>query len=151
MKQLFIILTLGILASTTYAQDTTYWEHTWDYEAGESETIERDWGREVVTYLGTIEWKSPSGKILHIRIITSYQQITRANGFNDRSLVALVKTDHDLIKNYDFVSRQNLPIRIEDNKLVYKTSDGEITAALPTKFAARFCVPDLNCFSEFIL
>lgn len=150
MRQYFIVFILFFTSVSAHAQDTTFWEHTWDYEAGQKEIIERDWGREVVTYLGEMTWRSPSGKELNIRIITSYQQITKANGFNDRSLLALVKTDHDLIKTYDFVKKQNLPIRIENNELIYDKSGEEISSALPPKFSARFCVQGLHCFNEFI-
>lgn len=151
MKQILIISFFSLISFSSFSQDSTFWEHTWDYEVGGKETIERDWGREVVTFLGVIEWTSPSGKKLHIRIISSYQQITKANGFNDRSLIALVKTNHEVIKVYDFVKRQNLPLRIEDNKLVYEKSGEVILSALPDKFAARFCVEGLTCFTEITL
>lgn len=151
MKNHLLAFMCLIFSSFSYAQDSTFWEHTWDFEVGQSETIHRDWGREVVTYLGEIIWKSPSGKELSIRVVTSYQQITKANGFNDQSLIALVKTNHQLIKTYDMVKRQNLPIRIADNQLIYKKSGEEISSALPAKFAARFCVEGLNCFSEISL
>jgi hypothetical protein len=151
MKQYFIAFVCVLASFYSSAQDSTFWEHTWDYEIGQKETIERDWGREVVCYLGDITWKSPSGKELKIRIVSSYQQITKVNGFNDQSLIALVKTNHQLIKTYDMVKRQNLPIRIEDNKLIYKKSGEEISSALPAKISARFCVSGLTCFSEISL
>lgn len=151
MKQVFALLILLATATISNAQDTTFWEHAKHFKDGEKTIVERDWGREVVTYLGVIHWKSPSGKELKIRIVTAYQQITKANGFNDRSVIALVKGNHGLIKAYDLVSRQNLPIRIDDNKLIYKPSGEEISSALPTKFAERFCVDGLTCFSEINL
>lgn len=151
MKQVLALFTFLVLSFSSSAQDSTFWEHTWDFEAGEKITIERDWGREVVVYLGDITWKSPSGKELKIRIVSAYQQITKANGFNDRSVIALVKSNHALIKTYDLVKRQNLPLRIEENKLVYKPSGEEISSALPKKFADRFCIDGLTCFTEINL
>lgn len=151
MKQQFTLFLFLFLGTGAFAQDSTFWEHTWDYEAGQKEKIERDWGREIVSYLGDMTWKTPSGRELTIRIVTSYQQITKANGFNDRCLIALVKPDHKVIKIYDMVKRHNLPIRIENNELVYKPDgeDGEeISSALPVKFSARFCVKGLTCFNE---
>ncbi|MEX1002522.1 MAG: hypothetical protein WDZ35_10450 [Crocinitomicaceae bacterium] len=152
MKQFIILAFIAITAHSSSAQDTdtdtTFWKFAKDFEVDEKGTLKQDWGREVVTYLGTINWRSAGGKTLQIRILTSYRQITQANGFNDQSLIALVKTNHQLIKAYDMVSRQNLPVRIENNELVYKANKAEITSALPAKFSARFCVKDLNCFTE---
>lgn len=151
MKQNLILLVFLFLGIQTYAQDSTFWEHTWDNEIGTKETIERNWGREVITYLGIIEWRSPSGKQLKIRIVTAYQQITKANGFNDRSVLALVKENHQLIKTYDMVKRKNLPLEVRDNKLLYKPSGEEISSALPAKIGARLCIEGLTCFSEISL
>lgn len=151
MKKKLTVLFCLLLSAGIYAQDTTFWEHTWDYEAGEKEIIERDWGREIVCYLGDITWVSPGGKELTLRIITSYQQLTQANGFNDRSLIALVKPDHTVIKVYDLVKRHNIPIEIRENELVYKPNgeEGEeLLSALPVKFGPRFCVKGLTCFDE---
>ncbi|MFT4601125.1 MAG: hypothetical protein ACI857_001303 [Arenicella sp.] len=146
------VLLLGILS---YSQDATevgpFYDVGVNNEIGHRETIERSWGREVVVYLGVITWRSPSGKELDIKIVTSYQQITKANGFNDRSLIALVKTNHTLIKTYDLVKRQNLPIRIAGEMLIYKEGDKEVESPLPRKFSERFCVEGLTCFSEIKL
>ena len=153
MKKNIAIIIFLLLGTGSFAQDTTFWEHSWDYEVGQKEIIERDWGREIVCYLGDMIWKTPSGKEMTIRIITSYQQITKANGFNDQSLIALVKPSHEVIKVYDLVKRHNLPIEIRENQLVYKPNgeDGEeILSALPVKFGSRFCVKGLTCFDEFI-
>ena len=153
MRQNITLLLFLLMGAGSFAQDSTFWEHTWDYEIGQKEIIERDWGREIVYYLGEIAWTSPGGKELKIRIVTSYQQLTKANGFNDRSLIALVKTDHKVIKIYDMVKRHNLPVRIENNELIYKPDgdDGEeISSALPGKFTVRFCVKGLTCFDEVI-
>ena len=151
MRQNLIIFAFLFIGFNSNAQDSTFWEHTWDNEIGTKETIERDWGREVITYLGIIEWRSPSGKQLKIRIVTAYQQITKANGFEDRSVLALVKENHHLIKSYDMVKRKNLPLEIKDNKLIYKPSGEEISSALPAKIGARLCVDGLTCFSQIIL
>jgi hypothetical protein len=156
MKQLItfaLFLTISQLSFSQDAEikDSTFWEHAFDYEIGQKETINRDWGREVVHYLGEITWKSPSGKELQIRIVSSYQQITQANGFNDRCIVSLVKTNHKLIKSYDYVKRGNLPIEIRDNMLVYKIDGAEIISALPAKFGPRICVKGHTCFNEIIL
>jgi hypothetical protein len=151
MKQLITLSIMLLLSTSSKAQDTTFWEHAEEYEIGKKVTIDRSWGREVVTYLGIVSWKSPSGKELEIRIVTSYQQITKANGFNDRSLLALVKPNHQLIKCYDMVKRPNLPIKIVDNMLVYKLDGAEINSALPAKISARLCVQGHTCFSEIIL
>lgn len=151
MKQVFTLLFVA-LTSISYSQDTTFWAHAEEYEIGTKNIIERSWGREVVTYLGDVKWRSPSGKELTIRIVTSYQQLTQANGFNDRSVLALVKTNHALIKTYDMVKRKNLPLKIEDNLLIYEPKKGEqISSALPAKIAARLCVEGLTCFSEINL
>ncbi|MCG8574011.1 MAG: hypothetical protein MI810_03945 [Flavobacteriales bacterium] len=131
------------------ASDTAnFWNYAKNFEAGQKETVEREWGRENIIYLGMMDWKTPSGKTVHLRIITSYRQITKANGFNDQSVLALVKTNNELIKIYDMVKRQNLPIEIRDNQLVYKPESDEILATLPVKFSQRFCVTGLNCFNE---
>ena len=148
MKQLIIFFSLLVISTVGHAQDTTFWEFAKDFEVGEKGTLKHDWGRDAVTYLGTVNWHSPSGKKLPIRIVTSYRQLTKANGFNDQSILALVKEDHTLIKAYDMVKRQNLPIRVENNSLVYQPDGEELTSPLPPKFAMRFCVRDLNCFTE---
>ncbi|MCB9224519.1 MAG: hypothetical protein H6582_10110 [Crocinitomicaceae bacterium] len=151
MKQLFTILSFAFFGHQSIAQDSTFWQHAFDYEVGQKETIERDWGREVICYLGNIKWKSPSGKELEIRIVTSYQQITKANGFNDRCILSLVKADHTLIKSYDLVKRLNLPFEIRDNSLVYNIEGEEIVSPLPDKFGPRLCVKGHTCFGEIIL
>ena len=156
MKQLITITGILLITNLSSAQeevlrDSTFWEHAFDYEVGQKETIDRDWGREVVHYLGVITWTSPSGKELEIRIVSSYQQITKANGFNDRCVLSLVKTNHKLIKSYDFVKRGNLPIDIRDNQLVYKIDGAEILSALPDKFGPRICVTGHTCFTEITL
>lgn len=150
MKNIALIFSLFISLSV-FSQDTTFWEYARNYEVNESGSIHRDWGSETVTYLGTVSWKSPSGKILQIRIITSYQKITQANGFNDRSVLALVKTNHGLIKTYDMVKRQNLPLKAHDEVLIYNVNGLEVASELPLKFGERFCVDGLTCFSEIDL
>ena len=152
MKQLLLIL-FGISSILSNAQDSTanFYEVAVQQEVGLKTTIERDWGREVVTYLGTAKWTSPSGKELEIKIITSYQQLTKANGFNDRSVLALVKTNNTLIKTYDMVKRLNLPIKVTEEGLVYKKNGQELVVPLPAKFGSRFCVEGLTCYSEINL
>ena len=150
MKKAALVFSL-LFSICSFSQDTTFWEYAKDYEINQSGSIHRDWGSETVTYLGTVSWKSPSGKVLQIRIITSYQKITQANGFNDRSILALVKTNHGLIKTYDMVKRQNLPLRVHEDVLIYNVNGLEVASELPAKFAERFCVDGLTCFSEIDL
>lgn len=150
MKKIALIFSL-ILSIHSFSQDTTFWDYTRDFEVNQSGSIHRDWGSETVTYLGTVSWKSPSGKFLQIRIVTSYQKITQANGFNDRSILALVKTNHGLIKTYDMVKRQYLPLKAHDDVLIYSVNGLEVASELPIKFAERFCVDGLTCFSEIDL
>ena len=101
--------------------------------------------------MGTIQWRSPSKKLLDVKSVTTYQKITQANGFNDRSLLALLTSDHRLVKTYDMVKRQNLPQAIENNQLVFHpTPEERIVSDLPLKFGERFCVAGLTCFAEYI-
>lgn len=149
-----ILSTFALFSSLLlFAQDSsqTFYEAGVQQEIGAKQTIEREWGREVVTYLGTVSWTSPSGKELEIKIVTSYQQLTKANGFNDRSVLALVKMNNGLIKTYDMVKRHNLPLLIRDGALVYKQNGQELISPLPATFSARFCVEGLTCFSEISL
>lgn len=150
MKKIALIF-FSLFSIISFSQDTTFWEYAKDFEINQSGSIHRDWGSETVTYLGTVSWKSPSGKTLQIRIITSYQKITQANGFNDRSLLALVKVNHGLIKTYDMVKRQNLPLKAHDDVLIYSVNGLEVASELPPKFGERFCVDGLTCFSEIDL
>lgn len=150
-----LILSICILLSARliFSQDSsqTFYESGVHQEIGTKTTIERDWGREVVTYLGKVAWTSPSGKELELKIVTSYQQLTKANGFNDRSVLALVKMNNSLIKTYDMVKRQNLPLLIRNGALVYKKNGQELESPLPAKFSSRFCVEGLTCFTEISL
>lgn len=151
MKTIFCFL-LFVASYSASAQDSlSFWQFASSFEANEKGTNEHTWGSETVQYLGTISWKSPSGKELEIRIVTSYRRITEANGFKDQSLIALVKANHEPIKIYDLVSRQNIPIRIENNLLVFDIKGAALTSALPAKFAERFCVEGLTCFDEAVL
>lgn len=137
---------------SSYAQDTTqFWQFAENFTENQKGELQHNWGSETVQYLGTIKWISPSGKELEIRIITAYRRITEANGFKDQSVLALVKSNHVPVKIYDLVSRQNLPIAIKENKLVFVINGAEASSALPAKFAERFCVDGLNCFEEAIL
>ena len=98
-----------------------------------------------------MDWKSPTGKDLQIKIVTTYQKITKANGFNDRSLLAIMTSTDKLVKMYDMVKRQNLPNAIENNKLIFHSAkDDHIESELPKKFGVRFCVVGLTCFNEYI-
>jgi hypothetical protein len=146
---LFFIGAASVAQNSTKA--STFYEVAVANEIGYKETIERDWGREVVIYLGTANWTSPSGKELQIKIVTSYQQLTKANGFNDRSVLALVKMNNTLIKTYDLVKRKNLPVKIVDHKLIFNENGVEVESPLPKKFSERFCVEGLTCFNEIKL
>jgi hypothetical protein len=149
------LLCILFISFHSFASDSTFWHVARNWEVGEKQTIERSWGRENVTYLGMMDWKTASGKTVQIKIVTSYRQITKANGFNDQSIIALVKTNNHLIKTYDLVKRQNLPLKIQDNQLYYKP-DGEseakeILSALPRKFSERFCITGMTCYDEIKL
>ena len=153
--KLFFTLAVFFCVRFGYAQseaDTVvFWEFAATLPLNEKGELQHDWGSETVHYLGNVKWLSPSGKELELRIVSSYRRITEANGFKDQSVLALVKMSHVPVKIYDLVSRQNLPIGIADNKLVYKVGASEITCGLPAKIAERFCVDGLNCFTEAIL
>ena len=151
MKNLIIAITLFFGTTNALSQDSLFWEFADTLEIGEKGSLKHIWGSENITYLGEITWKSPSGKELQIRIVTSYRKITKANGFKDQSIIALVKTNHKLIKTYDLVKRQNLPFEIRDNILIYKENGEDVASPLPTKFSERFCVKGLSCFAEIEL
>jgi hypothetical protein len=153
--KVFFVFSLLICSRFGFSQseaDTlVFWEFAATLPVNEKGELQHDWGSETVHYLGNVKWISPSGKELELRIVSSYRRITEANGFKDQSVLALVKLSHVPVKVYDMVSRQNLPIGIVDNKLVYKVGASEISCALPAKLAERFCVDGLNCFPEAIL
>jgi len=137
MKNFIIGLALVFCTSNAMAQDSLFWEFADTLEIGQEGSLKHSWGSENVTYLGEITWKSPSGKELQIRIVTSYRKIIKANGFSDQSIIALVKTNHKLIKTYDLVKRQNLPYVIRDNTLIYKENGEDVPSPLPVKLALR--------------
>lgn len=152
MRFFFLVFILN--ASFSYSQEAdtlVFWEFATDFEIGAKADLQHDWGSETVQYLGIIKWTSPSGKELEIRVITSYRRLTKANGFNDQSVLALVKTNNVPIKIYDMVARQNLPLAIRNNALVYTINKAESEVALPAKFGERLCVEGLNCFAEAVL
>lgn len=153
--KLFFVISLLICSRLGFTQseaDTlVFWEYAATLPVNEKGELQHDWGSETVHYLGNVKWVSPSGKELELRIVSSYRRITEANGFKDQSVLALVKLSHVPVKIYDMVSRQNLPIGIADNKLIYKVGASEISCALPAKLAERFCVDGLNCFTEAVL
>lgn len=149
MRKLFFIFLLFISVQVN-AQDTTFYDFAARLEAGETGSLFHDWGSEKVTYLGMMKWLSPTKKELEIKIVTSYQKITQANGFNDRSLIAILTNEHKLVKIYDMVKRQNLPLKIEENKLYYEpSSEKQLLSELPKRFGERFCVSGLTCFDEY--
>ncbi|MBL7900150.1 MAG: hypothetical protein JNJ99_16565 [Crocinitomicaceae bacterium] len=158
MKFIFFLLFI-VSFFTAFSQDEISPESDtivfWEYAAGLEPNTKGDllhtWGSETVHFLGTVKWLNPSGKEIEIRIITSYRRITKANGFNDQSVLAIVKMNHVPVKIYDMVSRQNLPFAILENKLVYKINGSETPIALPSKFLERLCVEGLNCFAEAVL
>lgn len=152
LKVVFTFLIFTSLISFSQDADTVvFWEYAASLPEGEKGELQHEWGSETVQFLGIIKWLSPSGKELEIRVVSSYRRITKANGFNDQSVLALVKTNHVPIKIYDLVSRQNLPISIRNNKLVYLINKAETEVALPSKFGERLCVEGLNCFTEAVL
>ncbi len=150
MKNLSLLLFLFFVQSS-FAQDSTFWQFSAEFEPGQEGSLKHEWGSENVKYLGIVEWKSPSGKLLEIKIITSYRKITKANGFSDQSILALVKTNNQLIKSFDFVKRQNLPIDIRDNQLVFMNGAEELLSAMPGKFTVRFCVEGMTCYDAIEL
>lgn len=150
MSKLFFFL-FFFSAFFSFSADSTFWAAASDFEVSEKRTFEHDWGRENVTFLGTMEWKTPSGKTVVLRVLTCYRQITQANGFKDESIIVLVKTNHRLIKQYDMVKRQNLPLKIVDNQLYIKPdgADGrEVFASLPVKLSQRFCITGMTCYEQ---
>lgn len=153
MKPLFVFaICLCTRIGISQEVDTlVFWEFAATLPETEKGELQHDWGSETVQYLGNVKWVSPSGKELELRIITSYRRITQANGFNDQSVLALVKINHVPVKIYDMVARQNLPLSIKENLLVYNVNGEEIARGLPAKLAERFCVEGLNCFGEAIL
>ena len=149
MKAILLSLIVAIpFLGSTQDSTVTFWEFAKDFEAGQISSQNHEWGSEEITYLGTINWESPSGKKLEIRVVVAWRKITQANGFNDQSVLALVKTNNGLIKTYDFVKRQNLPFKIENNELIYTINGAKAASPLPTKFSERFCVDGLTCFAE---
>jgi len=150
-----IVFSFFIFSPLVFSQDEVdtlvFWEFAASLPEGEKGELAHDWGSETVQYLGKIKWMSPSGKELELRIVTSYRRITQANGFKDQSVLALVKINNIPVKIFDLVSRQNLPIAIRENKLIYKVNGAEVASALPAKLAERLCVEGLNCFEEAVL
>jgi hypothetical protein len=157
MKSFFTLLLclgsyIGFTQEIDEISDTiVFWEFAATLPENEKADLQHTWGSETVHFLGTVKFISPSGKELDLRIVSSYRRITKANGFNDQSVLALVKTNNVPVKIYDFVSRQNLPIGIRDNGLVYKIKDAEKVVPLPAKLGERLCVEGLSCFAEAIL
>ncbi len=157
MKSIYVFLLclfsfIGFTQEVDEVSDTiVFWEFAATLAENEKADLQHTWGSETVHYLGTVKFISPSGKELDLRIVSAYRRITKANGFNDQSVLALVKTNHVPVKIYDFVSRQNLPIGIRDNGLVYKINGAEKVIPLPVKLGERLCVEGLSCFAEAIL
>lgn len=157
MKTFFslIVCVSSILGSAQEVDEISdtivFWEFAATLPENEKADLQHTWGSETVHYLGTVKFISPSGKELDLRIVSSYRRITKANGFNDQSVLALVKTNNVPVKIYDFVARQNLPIGIRDNGLIYKIKDAEKVVPLPAKLGERLCVEGLSCFAEAIL
>ncbi|MBK7130877.1 MAG: hypothetical protein IPM74_19150 [Crocinitomicaceae bacterium] len=133
------------------ADTIVFWEYAAGLEPDTKGELAHTWGSETVHFLGTVKFVTPSGKEIDVRIITSYRRITQANGFNDQSVLAIVKTSHVPVKIYDLVSRQNLPFAIRDNGLVYKINGEEKVIPLPSKLGERLCIEGLNCFAEAVL
>ncbi|MCH2234936.1 MAG: hypothetical protein MK078_11855 [Crocinitomicaceae bacterium] len=147
---LFFVSGLCLAQENTVSGDTAFYDFVPEMGPGETTFHHHEWGSENITYLGLMDWKSPTGKDLKIKVVTTYQKITKANGFNDRSLLAIITSTNKLVKMYDMVKRQNLPNAIENNKLIFHSAkDDHIESELPRKFGERFCVTGLTCFNEY--
>ncbi len=147
MKKIIFLIFLFSFP-VVYGQDTLFWKFADSLQDGQVGMLKHQWGRESVRRVGTVTWMSPSGKELTLEIITCYRQIASANGFKDKSILALVKPGGHLVKSYDMVKKQNLPLEVRENNVVYKPAGTEILAALPAKLAERFCVEGMTCFNE---
>lgn len=147
MKTLMLTFFTAFIFSYS-AQAEDFWHYAAKLDSGATGSQNHSWGTEEINYLGTVTWMSPSRKEKTIRIVTCWRKIKKVNGFSDECVLALVKTDHELIIAYDMVTRLNLPIRIEDNNLVFKPARDEILSPLPSRFAERFCAKNFNCFNE---
>lgn len=152
MKTVLLAFSFLFVLNGFSNKDTLFWQYADTLQPGDIGRLDHKWGHENIKYLGVVTWKAPSGKILELRIVTSYRQITQANGFQDQSILAFVKPNHQLIRSYDMVERKNLPIEIRNNELVYDLKNkGELVAPLPHKIGERFCVIGHTCFSEIKL
>jgi hypothetical protein len=103
----------------------------------------KDNQEDVVKYLGTL---NDLNALNQYHLITNFTTLQLADGRKGKSLLVFITNELSKIKIYEFSARNELPIKIENNTLIFNTAGINKGIQLKGGLPIMLCVPDGGCY-----
>lgn len=103
----------------------------------------KDNQEDVVKYLGIL---IDLNEIYQYHIITNFTTLQLADGRKGKSRLVFINDELSEIKIYEFNARNELPIKIENNTLIFNTAGIKKGIQLKGGLPIMLCVPDGGCY-----
>jgi hypothetical protein len=103
----------------------------------------KDNQEDVVKYLGIL---IDLNEIYQYHLITNFTTIQLADGRKGKSRLVFINDELSEIKIYEFNARNELPIKIENNTLIFNTAGIKKGIQLKGGLPIMLCVPDGGCY-----
>ena len=103
----------------------------------------KDNQEDVVKYLGIL---NDLNEIYQYHLITNFTTLQLADGRKGKSLLVFINDELSEIKIYEFSARNELPIKIENNTLIFNTTGIKKGIQLKGGLPIMLCVPDGGCY-----
>lgn len=103
----------------------------------------KDNQEDVVKYLGIL---IDLNEIYQYHLITNFTTLQLAGGRKGKSRLVFINDELSEIKIYEFSARNELPIKIENNTLIFNTAGIKKGIQLKGGLPIMLCVPDGGCY-----
>lgn len=103
----------------------------------------KDNQEDVVKYLGIL---IDLNEIYQYHLITNFTTLQLADGRKGKSRLVFINDELSEIKIYEFSARNELPIKIENNTLIFNTAGIKKGIQLKGGLPIMLCVPDGGCY-----
>lgn len=103
----------------------------------------KDNQEDVVKYLGIL---NDLNEIYQYHLITNFTTLQLADGRKGKSRLVFINDELSEIKIYEFSARNELPIKIENNTLIFNTAGIKKGIQLKGGLPIMLCVPDGGCY-----
>ena len=103
----------------------------------------KDNQEDVVKYLGIL---IDLNEIYQYHLITNFTTLQLADGRKGKSQLVFINDELSEIKIYEFNARNELPIKIENNTLIFNTAGIKKGIQLKGGLPIMLCVPDGGCY-----